>query len=141
MEIAIKLAALFTIMLLLFKMKALLDKIKVQNSYIKSLEKRDKTKILGEQKYKDNHELDERLYAFCEGKFYKVFNVNSKGEAYIRNKDLKTGKRENKICELYLKVKGIDAYVDLETVKTYIINNLYTNKYKSFEDIKKGTLN
>lgn len=128
-------------MLLIFKILEQRNKAKQKEQYIRMLEKKNRQQMLSVQEYKDGHEFDEKLYAFCEGKFYKVFNINSKGDAYIRNKDSKTGKRENKICTLYIKVKGIDAYVDLETVKSHTIDSLYTNRFKSFEEIKKGTLN
>ena len=128
-------------MLLIFKILKQRNKAKQKEQYIRMLEKKNRLQMLDVQKYKDGHEFDEKLYAFCEGKFYKVFNINSKGEAYIRNKDIKTGKRENKLCKVYVKVNKVDSYISLDELKIHGIATIYVNKYKTFDEIKKEALN
>jgi len=76
-------------------------------------------------------------YIFIKNKFYKVFSVDSSGNAYVRLREKYKSSKIKFYGKLYLKVRDKNLYISLDKFK----ENPNNVNLQSLEEIKKEALN
>jgi hypothetical protein len=94
-----------------------------------------KSKELLKKYTKVNYETT--YYIFVKNKFYKVFSVDSSGNAYVRIREGYKSPKVKFYGKLYLKVKNQNLYISLNKFK----ENPNNTNLQSLEEIKKEALN
>lgn len=117
---------IITIMLLLIIILYLNNRALTHNVKTKELLK-EYSKVSYESTY----------YIFVKNKFYKVFSVDSSGNAYVRLRERYKSSKVKFYGKLYLKVRDKDLYISLNKFK----ENPNNVNLQSLEEIKKEALN